>query len=689
MLTLSDYGYMNSPIKHIVSLPVRNKRTPREWLDALSAGTCDQASFFAAIKEYRRTDPDASWEVLSLLDQDYRRGKVGAVFFNSIVSRIQSVALGNDAAADMSAEPPGKAPVNPPVKQPVRAQVTPLRTGATAPISTIIPFNSNESVVNENEEVAASRPTDSAAPAVGKVLRDRYRLIGILGQGGMATVFEAVDQSRADFSFANQRIAIKVLDATPGKQQDRRVELNREFQNLQSLTHPNIVRVYDIDHEGETAFFTMELLNGSLVSEVVDQNNGVALHRSHAIAIIKSVGDAIAYAHSRNIVHGDISPRNIFITDTGEVRVLDFGASHTFTPGQWIAHFDARQSPMATPCFASCQLLLGGTPETSDDVYALACVVYYLYSGKHPFQNRTAIEARTLGLKPTRPTALTSRQWQALRAALSFERADRPANMQTWLQQLGLSSFSGRLPKLPGLVHPKVPVRRFRKRYLLAAVILLSLAVVGFGDLKWLQNFAAQTSTDANQMVLKLRDAWTKEPVEVRSDTYDTSMKKVEIATGRDLHSGAAQTQTDVSEIKISHVTKLSPPVPKAAASAVLNVAMARESQIELTEDAVEVAPIESVAHLMVRRHGNLRSEVTFMWWTESGTAKAGNDFEAVGSHVEHIPVGKDRVNLYIPLVGEAARREARNFYVVIDEPGPGAFLGARTLSMVSILAPE
>ncbi len=680
---------MNSPIKHIVPLPHRNKRTPREWLDALSAGTCDQASFFGAIKEYRKTDPDASWEVLSLLDQDYRRGKVGAVFFNSIVSRIQSVALGNDAAADTSADLSVKETVKPSVKQPVRAQVTTLRTGATAPISAIIPFSTGGTVVNENQDIAESPHSHSVVPAVGNVLRGRYRLIGILGQGGMATVFEAIDQSRADLPFAHQRLAIKVLDTTAGKQQDRRVELNREFLNLQSLTHPNIVRVYDFDHDGETTFFTMELLTGSLLSEVVDQNNGAALHRSHAIAIVKSVGDAIAYAHSRNIVHGDISPRNIFITDAGEVRVLDFGASHTFTPGQWISHFDARRSPMATPCFASCQLLVGGTPETTDDVYALACVVYYLYSGKHPFQNRTAIEARTLGLKPTRPSALTSRQWQALRAALSFERVDRPANMATWLQQLGLSPFSGRLPKLPGLVHPKMPARRFKKSYLLAAVILLSSAVVGFSDLKSLQNFAAQTSANTSQMVLKLRDLWNHPSIKIRPAT-----NQAPIATVRDLQSGelpssVVQTKIDVSEINISHATKLAPPVPSVVVPAGQYGARARESQIELTEDAVEVAPIETVAHLMVRRHGNLRSDVTFMWWTESGTAKAGNDFESVSSHVEHIPVGKDRVTLYIPLVGEAARREAKNFYVVIDEAGPGATLGARTLSMVSILAPE
>jgi hypothetical protein len=135
---------------------------------------------------------------------------------------------------------------------------------------------------------------------------------------------------------------------------------------------------------------------------------------------------------------------------------------------------------------------------------------------------------------------------------------------------------------------------------------------------------------------------------------------------------------------------------PPAAVPAVVatNTAPARVApnplaRIELAADTTEVQAADSIAQVMVRRKGFLRSDASFTWWTESGTAKAGVDFVATNPRVEHIDAGKDRVTLSIPVVVNPKRRQPANFYVVIDQPGPGASLGARTLEMVSILPPE
>jgi len=442
---------MSRSIEHI-SPPVSalGKRSAREWLNALTSGDCDQGAFFRALKDLRKADPEVSWEVLAQLDQDYRRGKVNAALFNSIVLRIQSMALGTEADA------PGAVTVG-------GVELTSMRLAPTTPIAAIVPFAKRDTQVvpliaaldtSRSVQPASKEPVVAAGTHdVGSLLRGRYLLQGLLGRGGTASVFEAIDQSRLNLS-GNQRVAVKLLDHCSAHPTSL-AELSREFQNLQSLTHPNIVRVYDFDRDGDTTFFTMELLRGSLLSNVVEQNNDNALHRPYALSIVRSVGDALVHAHAHGVVHGDISPRNVFITDTGDVRVLDFGASHTFTPGQWIAHFDADRSPVATPCFASCQLLMGEAPDTRDDVYAVACVAYYLFTGRHPFQNRTAVEARTLKLKAVRPAGLSNKQWQALRAGLSFEREDRPSNIDEWLQQLGVRDKNTRLPMLPGLVTPQ------------------------------------------------------------------------------------------------------------------------------------------------------------------------------------------------------------------------------------------
>jgi hypothetical protein len=108
-------------------------------------------------------------------------------------------------------------------------------------------------------------------------------------------------------------------------------------------------------------------------------------------------------------------------------------------------------------------------------------------------------------------------------------------------------------------------------------------------------------------------------------------------------------------------------------------------SRVELAADAIDVPLTDPAARIVVRRRGSLQGAVTFTWWTESGTAKPGHDFIAVAPHQEVIEDGKNSVSLFIPVVGDATRQQPKSFYVVINDPGPGATLGARTLTMVTI----
>jgi hypothetical protein len=105
--------------------------------------------------------------------------------------------------------------------------------------------------------------------------------------------------------------------------------------------------------------------------------------------------------------------------------------------------------------------------------------------------------------------------------------------------------------------------------------------------------------------------------------------------------------------------------------------------------DNVEVPAGEAVARIVVHRTRTLRDDVNFKWWTESGTAKPGQDFVPVKTQVEHIESGKNSANLVVPIVMDPARRAARSFYVVIDEASDNAALGPRTLTMVTIPGTE
>ena len=159
-----------------------------------------------------------------------------------------------------------------------------------------------------------------------ELLRGRYRLGRALQRDAVGTVYEAIDQERLDLSERNRKLAIKVVHKDISARVDLYNELRQGFEDLQSLSHPNILRVHEFERDGDTVFFSMELLSGLPLSTVLSKRNHLPLERTHASTIIRQVGDAIRYAHSRGVVHGDIRPDNIFVTDEGEIRVLGFGA---------------------------------------------------------------------------------------------------------------------------------------------------------------------------------------------------------------------------------------------------------------------------------------------------------------------------------------------------------------------------
>jgi hypothetical protein len=299
-----------------------------EWLDALASGKCDRGVLLRGVADSVADSPDEGWELLGLVDQYYRRHRISLEDFNGLNAQLQALLIGSPAAG-------AKAPIlkrQPSVTEPPKiaaiAQPPPAPASAPTPAAARAP-------------TAASTPAPTPrAVAVGEVLRDRYRIQGTLGRGGMGTVYAAIDQYRVDGEDGGQWVALKILHTDIVKRPQLLQELRSEFQRLQALSHPNIVRVHDFDRDGDLTFFTMEQLNGAPLSRVLAERSGTPLYRPHALAIIRQVGAAVAYAHSHGTVHGDLNPGNIFVTNDGQIRVLDFGASHRLRPDPAIPEFD-------------------------------------------------------------------------------------------------------------------------------------------------------------------------------------------------------------------------------------------------------------------------------------------------------------------------------------------------------------
>ncbi len=219
---------------------------------------------------------------------------------------------------------------------------------------------------------------ESAASArldIGSVLCGRFVIESQVASGGMGTVYKALDQSRSEHTQADAYVAIKVLHEKTRTRSDVLAKLRREFYCAQALSHRSVVKVYELDLH-QTPFFTMELIDGESLPQLMQKFHPLPLPRPYVWAIIREVGDGLAHAHERRVIHGDIKPQNIMVTNSGEVRILDFGTSGDSTTA-------------ATPAYASCELLEGREPDARDDLFALACLSYELLAGEHPFQTAT------------------------------------------------------------------------------------------------------------------------------------------------------------------------------------------------------------------------------------------------------------------------------------------------------------
>ena len=285
-------------------------------------------------------------------------------------------------------------------------------------------------------------PSTSREGAVTKtVIKGRFELDKLLGVGGMGAVYKALDRRKLEASDSDPYVAIKLLNEDFQKHPDAFISLQREARKSQTLAHPNIVTVYDFDREGDRVFMTMEFLEGAPLDKLLREHADVGLGKERASAILHDVSQALIYAHSHRIVHSDFKPGNIFVTEKKGAKVIDFGIARAVSEGGIASKageqtiFDAGTLGALTPAYASYEMLKGGEPQPTDDVYALGCVAYELFSGRHPYNKVPADKAFERKLKPKRIRSLSRRQWRALEAALAFERKDRTVTVDKFVHQ--------------------------------------------------------------------------------------------------------------------------------------------------------------------------------------------------------------------------------------------------------------
>ncbi|AJO81479.1 serine/threonine-protein kinase [Pseudomonas sp. MRSN 12121] len=290
----------------------------------------------------------------------------------------------------------------------------------------------------------------TVAPVGGlpEVLAGRYRLERLLGAGGMGAVYRARDLLHEQFGDPDPYIALKLMSEEFSETPDASALLYSEFALTRRLRHPNVVRLhsFEVDTQCQRAFITMELMRGLTLDKLLCERP-LGLPWPELREIVRPLLDALAYSHARGVLHGDLKPSNVMLCEDG-VRLFDFGLSQAeegVLPG--LPQLSRERFNAWTPGYAAPELLEGGALSASADLYAVACVIYELACGKHPYRRLPSIQAREQHLDRTlqAPRNLPRHCWPALRAALAFDVAQRRITAQalrdamradsSWLQR--------------------------------------------------------------------------------------------------------------------------------------------------------------------------------------------------------------------------------------------------------------
>ena len=214
---------------------------------------------------------------------------------------------------------------------------------------------------------------------VGKVIASRYDVLEKVGNGGMATVYKAKDK------ILNRFVAVKVLkdEYTTDAEFIRR--FNAEAQSAAGLTHANIVSVYDVGHEDNIYYIVMELIQGKTLKQIINEDGSLPWKWSINIAI--QIASALEAAHKNNIVHRDIKPHNIIITEDGIAKVTDFGIAKAVSNST----ITAFGTTIGSVHYFSPEHAKGGFTDAKSDLYSLGVVMYEMLTGRVPFDADTPV----------------------------------------------------------------------------------------------------------------------------------------------------------------------------------------------------------------------------------------------------------------------------------------------------------
>ena len=280
---------------------------------------------------------------------------------------------------------------------------------------------------------------------IGKLISGRYRLIAPLGEGGMATIWRALDEQ------LDREVAVKLLREQYGNDPGFAARFKQEARAAGSLQHPNIVPVYDYGTDTDGAqYIVMQLVEGEDLAALLRERT--RLETDDAVRVAIGVASALEAAHRRGLVHRDVKPGNILITDDGEVKVTDFGIARAVAE----ASMTVTGTTLGSVHYFSPEQARGDEVTGASDVYSLGIVLYEMLTGRRPFEADSAagVALKRLNEDPPPPESFVpvpSGLSAIVMRALQREPADRFPDagsfaeaLRTWQKDPAAAAAHGR-----------------------------------------------------------------------------------------------------------------------------------------------------------------------------------------------------------------------------------------------------
>lgn len=230
----------------------------------------------------------------------------------------------------------------------------------------------------------------------GQKINDRYEIIRSIGEGGMANVYLAYD------TILDRKVAVKILRGDLADDEKFVRRFQREAISASSLSHPNIVEVYDVGEDDGKYFIVMEYVEGKTLKQLIKKRGALTL--PEVIDIMLQLTSAIAHAHESYIIHRDIKPQNVIILEDGRVKIMDFGIAVALNSNE----LTQTNSVMGTVYYLPPEQANGGATTIKSDIYSLGILMYELVVGRVPFKGDSPVEVAIKQMRETIPDLTTA-----------------------------------------------------------------------------------------------------------------------------------------------------------------------------------------------------------------------------------------------------------------------------------------